>query len=225
MEITGKETGNRMGNRKDSQSMAQEKRELKRILTIPNLMSAARILLVPFFAAFYLSGHVAAAAGALVLSGLTDMLDGWVARRFDQVTELGKILDPFADKLTQGVVAVCIALRFPAIRPFLLLFIVKELSMLCCAGLLLKKHKRPCAAKWYGKAATVMFYISIAVIVIMDGAGLMKPDSFNLWAHILLGLTAVMMVYAAVRYFRIFRAILRGTAPEAEKKEDNTWSE
>ena len=97
--------------------------------------------------------------------------------------------------------------------------------MLCCAGLLLKKHKRPCAAKWYGKAATVMFYISIAVIVIMDGAGLMKPDTFNLWAHILLGLTAVMMVYAAVRYFRIFRAILRGTAPEAEKKEDNTWSE
>ena len=94
MEITGKETGNRMGNRKDSQSMAQEKRELKRILTIPNLMSAARILLVPFFAAFYLSGHVAAAAGALVLSGLTDMLDGWVARRFDQVTELGKSWTP-----------------------------------------------------------------------------------------------------------------------------------
>lgn len=214
MEITGKETGNRTGNRKDSQTMAQKKRDLKRILTIPNLMSAARILLVPFFAAFYLRGHVAAAAAALVLSGLTDMLDGWAARRFDQVTELGKMLDPFADKLTQGVVALCIALRFPAIRPFLLLFIVKELLMLCCAAVLLKKHKRPCAAKWYGKVATVMFYVSIAAIVTMDGVGLMKPDAINLLAFIMLGLTAVMMVYAAVKYFKIFRQILRDEEPE-----------
>lgn len=214
MEITGKETGNRTGNRKDSQTMAQKKRDLKRILTIPNLMSAARILLVPFFAAFYLRGHVAAAAAALVLSGLTDMLDGWAARRFDQVTELGKMLDPFADKLTQGVVALCIALRFPAIRPFLLLFIVKELLMLCCAAVLLKKHKRPCAAKWYGKVATVMFYASVAAIVTMDGVGLMKPDAINLLAFIMLGLTAVMMVYAAVKYFKIFRQILRDEEPE-----------
>lgn len=213
MEITEKDTGNRTNNRKDSRNMAQQKRDLKRILTIPNLMSAARVLLVPFFAGFYLTGHVAAAAGALVLSGLTDMLDGWVARRFDQVTELGKMLDPFADKLTQGVVALCIALRFPAIRPFLLLFILKELLMLCCAAVLLKKHKRPCAAKWYGKVATVMFYVSIAAIVIMDGIGLIQPDTFNLWAYILLGLTAVMMVYAAVKYFKIFRQILRDETP------------
>lgn len=218
MEMTGKETGNRTSNRKDSPNMAQEKRDLKRILTIPNLMSAARILIVPFFAGFYLSGHVAAAAAALVFSGLTDMLDGWVARRFDQVTELGKMLDPFADKLTQGVVALCIALRFPAIRPFLLLFIVKELSMLCCAALLLKKHKRPCAAKWYGKVATVMFYVSIAAIVTMDGIGLMKTNTFNMLAYLLLGLTAVMMVYSAVKYFRIFRSILRGEDSEAGKK-------
>ena len=74
-----------------------------------------------------------AAAGVLALSGLTDMLDGWVARRFDQITDLGKMLDPFADKLTQGVVALCIALRFPAIRPLLLLFILKELLMLAVA--------------------------------------------------------------------------------------------
>lgn len=214
MEITGKETGNRTGNRKDSQSMAQVKKDPKRIWTIPNLMSAARILLVPFFAVFYLRGHVAAAAAALVLSGLTDMLDGWVARHFDQVTELGKMLDPFADKLTQGVVALCIALRFPAIRPFLLLFIVKELLMLCCAAVLLKKHKRPCAAKWYGKVATVMFYVSVAAIVAMDGAGLMEPGAINLPAYVMLGLTAVMMVYAAVKYFKIFRRILRDQEPE-----------
>ena len=137
------------------------------------------------------------------------MLDGYIARRFHQITDLGKMLDPFADKLTQGVVALCIALRFPAIRPLLLLFIFKELLMLGCAVVLLKKHKRPCAAKWYGKVATVMFYVSVSVIVLMDGIGLAKPNTFNISAYVMLGLTGVMMAYAAVKYFQIFLAILR----------------
>lgn len=199
--------------------MAQEKKASNRILTVPNAMSAVRILIVPLFAVFYLRGNVPVAAGVLVLSGLTDMLDGWVARRFDQITDLGKMLDPFADKLTQGVVALCIALRFPAVRPLLLLFILKELLMLCCALVLLKKHKRPCAAKWYGKVATVMFYVSVAAIVTMDGIGLLKPYTINVWAYVLLGLTGVMMAYAAFKYFQIFLSILREDAPETEQEQ------
>ena len=113
--------------------MPQEKRPTDRILTVPNAMSALRILLVPFFAALYLRGHVAWAVALLVLSGITDMLDGLIARRFNQITDLGKMLDPFADKLTQGVVALCIAIRFSSIRPLLALFILKELLMLSCA--------------------------------------------------------------------------------------------
>ena len=190
-------------------SMPQEKKAASRILTVPNAMSALRILIVPVFAALYLRGHVAAAVVALVFSGLTDMLDGLIARRFNQITDLGKMLDPFADKLTQGVVALCIAIRFPSIRPLLLLFILKELLMLCCALVLLKKHKRPCAAQWYGKVATVMFYVSVAAIVTMDGIGLAQPRTINLWAYGLLGATGLMMAYAAVRYFQIFLAILR----------------
>ncbi|MCI9552747.1 MAG: CDP-alcohol phosphatidyltransferase family protein [Acutalibacter sp.] len=196
--------------------MPQETKLSNRVLTVPNAMSGLRILIVPFFAVLYLKGHVAAAVALLLLSGLTDMLDGLIARKFNQITELGKMLDPFADKLTQGVVALCIALRFPAIRPLLLLFIFKELLMLGCAVVLLKKHKRPCAAKWYGKVATVMFYVSVSVIVLMDGIGLAKPNTFNISAYVMLGLTGVMMAYAAVRYFQIFLAILR--EPEERKK-------
>ena len=217
MEMTEKEIRSRSvrkGKGKDSAPMAQEKKASNRIVTIPNAMSAARILIVPFFAVFYLRGNVPAAAGVLALSGLTDMLDGWVARRFDQITDLGKMLDPFADKLTQGVVALCIALRCPAIRPLLLLFILKELLMLCCALVLLKKHKRPCAAKWYGKVATVMFYVSVAAIVAMDGLALAQPHTVHLWAYGLLGATGVMMAYAAFRYFQIFLSILRDEDPE-----------
>lgn len=198
-------------------SMPQEKKAASRILTVPNAMLALRILIVPVFAALYLRGHVAAAVGALVFSGLTDMLDGLIARRFNQITDLGKMLDPFADKLTQGVVALCIAIRFPSIRPLLLLFMLKELLMLSCALVLLKKHKRPCAAKWYGKVATVMFYVSVSAIVLLDGLGIMGPDKQNIAAFVMLGLTGIMMAYAAVKYFQIFLAILREPG-EKEKK-------
>lgn len=198
-------------------SMPQEKKAANRILTVPNAMSALRILIVPVFAALYLKGHVAAAVGVLLFSGLTDMLDGLIARRFNQITELGKMLDPFADKLTQGVVALCIAIRFPSIRPLLALFILKELLMLGCALVLLKKHKRPCAARWYGKAATVMFYVSVSVIVMLDGLGIMGPDKLNIAAFVMLGLTALMMAYAAVRYFQIFLEILREPGEKGEK--------
>lgn len=187
----------------------QKKTNASRILTVPNAMSALRILVVPVFAALYLRGQVPAAVGVLVFSGLTDMLDGLIARKFNQITDLGKMLDPFADKLTQGVVALCIAIRFPSIRPLLLLFIFKELLMLSCALVLLKKHKRPCAAKWYGKVATVMFYISVSAIVLLDGLGIMGPDKQNIAAFVMLGLTGAMMAYAAVRYFQIFLEILR----------------
>lgn len=197
--------------------MSREKRAANRVLTVPNAMSALRILIVPVFAVLYLKGHVAASVGVLVFSGLTDMLDGLIARRFGQITELGKMLDPFADKLTQGVVALCIAIRFPSIRPLLLLFMLKELMMLSCALVLLKKHKRPCAARWYGKVATVMFYVSVSVIVLLDGLGIMGPQKQNIAAFVMLGLTGVMMAYAAVKYFQIFLAILREPGEKGKK--------
>ena len=108
-----------------------EKKLRNKNLTVPNAMSVFRILVIPFFAYFFLTDHLAAAVVALLLSGLSDALDGLVARRFNQITELGKMLDPLADKLTQGAVAVCIAIRYPSICPLLFLLVTKELVMLC----------------------------------------------------------------------------------------------
>lgn len=189
--------------------MSRERKPINQNLTVPNAMSLLRILIVPFFAWAFVSGRIKPAVILLVLSGLTDMLDGLIARKFNQITELGKMLDPLADKLTQGVVALCLAIKFPAICPVLVIFIVKELGMLCCAVVLLKERKRPCAAKWYGKVATVMFYVSVAAIVVMDGFFNLSGTVFGTVAYVLLLLTAVMMVYSAVKYFQIFLEILR----------------
>lgn len=188
--------------------MAPEPKPRNQNLTIPNALSLLRIVVVPFFAVAFLKGHLLAAAILLVVSGLSDLFDGLIARKFNQITELGKMLDPLADKLTQGVVALCLAVKFPAICPVLVIFICKELGMLCCAAVLLKKRKRPCAAKWYGKVATVMFYISVGVIVLMDGAFDLSGPVFSGVSYGLLLLTAFMMIYSGIRYFQIFLEIL-----------------
>ena len=196
--------------------MPQEKKPINQNLTVPNALSVLRIIVIPFFAWFFMQDQLAIAVALLVLSGLSDCVDGFIARKLNQVTELGKMLDPLADKLTQGVVALCLAIKFPVICPALLVFILKELVMLCGAILLLKKKKRPCAAQWYGKVATVMFYISVSVIVVIDGFFPVKPVTFEVVAYVLLILTAAMMIYSAVRYFQIFLTILRSEDGEYE---------
>lgn len=177
-------------------------------LTVPNAMSLFRILVIPFFAYFFLKDNLTAAVIALALSGLSDALDGFVARRFNQITELGKMLDPLADKLTQGTVAVCIAVRYPTICPLLFLLVTKELVMLCGACFLLHRGKKPCAAKWYGKVSTTLFYAAIVLIVVMDGFMQVQPEVFNLVSNIALVVTAAFMLYTFVRYFGVFREIL-----------------
>lgn len=186
----------------------REKRPVNQNLTVPNALSMLRILLVPFVAYFLLQRAWVPVLAALGISALSDVFDGWIARRFDQVTELGKMLDPLADKLTQGTIALCMAVLFPSTRVFLVLLVIKEFLMLCGAVFLLKKRKRPCASKWFGKLSTVFFYISIALIVLMGF--LRVPERvFQIVVCSALGVTVLAMLYSFIRYFGLFREILR----------------
>ena len=96
--------------------------------TIPNALSILRLLLIPVFAVLYLTSgdhpeRLYWSVGALLLSGLSDALDGYIARRFNQISESGKLLDPLADKLTQVTVLVCVTVRCPALIPLLITLI------------------------------------------------------------------------------------------------------
>ena len=199
----------------------KSKKERNQNLTVPNAMSVFRILVIPVFVCFALADHIPGALIALGLSGLSDALDGFVARKFNQITELGKMLDPFADKLTQGAVAICIAVRYPSICPLLFLFVAKELLMLYGACLLLKHKKKPCAAKWYGKLSTVLFYLSIALIIVLDNFMHVTEKVFILVSMIALVITGASMVYTFVRYTAIFKEILHCT----DGTYDLDWSE
>ena len=182
--------------------------------TIPNLLSVLRILVIGPCAYFFLNDQLLWAVAMLAFSGLSDLFDGLIARKFNQVTELGKMLDPVADKLTQATIAVCLAVKHPILISILLVFVLKELGMLVGGCILLKKKKRPCAAKWYGKVATFSFYISAVVIVVMEGVFHLYTTTTVVISYVLLGITAVFMIYAMVRYFQIFLQLLHSTDPK-----------
>ncbi len=181
-------------------------------INVPNGLSVLRILLIPPFVYYYMNEQIFPAAVCLVLSGLSDMFDGMIARRFHQFTEIGKLLDPLADKLTQGTVAICLAIKMPVLIPFLAVFVLKELAMLFAGFfLVLKKKKRPSGAMWYGKVGTVLFYLSFTIIVALKGIWNIENLTVNV---ILLSITALFMLFALYKYFRVFLTLLHSTDPK-----------
>ena len=98
--------------------------------SIPNLLSYFRLLLIPLFIQLYMNENFTEALITLAASGLSDVIDGRVARKYNMVTDLGKVLDPVADKLTQCAMMFCVAMRYPAMWWLLGLHVVKELIMI-----------------------------------------------------------------------------------------------
>lgn len=142
-------------------------------LTIPNLMSVIRILLIPVFAVLYYKGYIWWSVLVLAISGVSDFLDGKIARKFNQVSALGKMLDPVADKLTIFALAIVLFLKFKSAESqsmqafawVFLLFIAKDIIMILGAILLIALGSRPVAAEIYGKVATFVFYVVMVAII------------------------------------------------------------
>lgn len=180
-------------------------------LNVPNALTVLRILLIIPFVAFFVQEEIVPAGIVLAVSGLTDMLDGMIARRFHQFTELGQMLDPLADKLTQGAVAICLAVEQPMLIPLLAIFVVKEILMVAGGIYLLRKNKKPGGSEWYGKTATVLFYISFTVIVALKG--IWGIDNLTVTIT-LLSITAAFMIFAFVQYAKIFFTIIHSDDPK-----------
>ncbi len=192
----------------------------KNIFTIPNILSYIRILLIVPLVIFFLREKYLWSAICLVLSGLSDCVDGFLARKLNQVTKLGKMLDPIADKLTLLAVGVCISVAEPLVIPVILILITKDILMVTGASIMLKKGVMPCASLWFGKVGTVCFYTSVTAIVIFDL--IMKIPHFNIVSFVLLTVTAIIMIYSLFRYSQIFRDSLRNAkeGKECENTED-----
>lgn len=134
---------------------------------IPNLLTIIRFLLIPIIVLAILQQNYVLAFIILTLSGITDILDGMIARKFNLITNLGKLLDPLADKATQ--ITVLATLSFNGIIPFWIIAIVfvKEAIMIAGASFLYGKEL-VVSSKWWGKLATVLFYIAIVISLIQQ---------------------------------------------------------
>lgn len=144
-----------------------KKETKKQILTIPNILSFFRLILIPIFIWQYcIEKNYLATAALLIISGITDIADGFIARHFNMVSDFGKALDPIADKLTQFSMLGCLFTRFKEmIIPFILIF-VKELVTAILGLLVIKKTHAVKGADWHGKVTTVLLYFVIILHVL-----------------------------------------------------------
>ncbi|MBR6784738.1 MAG: CDP-alcohol phosphatidyltransferase family protein [Clostridia bacterium] len=187
-------------------------------LTIPNLLSVIRIALIPVFGVLYYNGNILWAVVILFLSGLTDFFDGKIARKFNQISALGKVLDPVADKMTQITIAIVLYLQFrgssdETIKAFswvFLIFLAKEALMVIGGGLMIAFGLRPGAAEMPGKVATFVFYaVMIIIIAFGPDIGVFKAFILPNWAMmILVGVSAVLTIIAFCSYLPdVFRQV------------------
>ncbi len=166
----------------------------KKILTVPNLLSFLRILMIPPLVWFYcVKEDYLATLVLLTVSGLTDIADGIIARKFNMVSDFGKAFDPVADKLTQAVMLFCLTNRFKLMLLPLLLLVAKETIAAVTGILSIKKSGEVMGALWHGKAATVMLYIIMAVHIIWFD---LPPSA----SYLLIFLCTAMMLVSAVLY-------------------------
>lgn len=168
---------------------------------IPNCITVFRLLLVFVFIFLFLSdieNKSFYCVVTFVLSGISDALDGFLARRFQVVSNFGKLMDPLADKLMQITVAVCMASVHPSLIWVPGFLILKELMMICGATKLLRKDKVVVQANFYGKLASVIYFAVFFVILVFPG--------MNPWLELILCLSFVMV--SALAFFKYIREYL-----------------
>lgn len=169
--------------------------------TIPNWLSFIRIALIPVFAVLFVQGHQLVAVIVMICAALTDLFDGKIARKFNQVSNLGKILDPIADKLSQMAIVIVLLYTYweNPIKYLFFFFIVKEVLMLLGGALLLSKGMRPTAAEIWGKVATNVFYIAMIIILAFgENGALCNVTHFTLPSAVTWVLVALSAVSALV---------------------------
>lgn len=176
----------------------------KEIFTIPNVLSILRLALIPLYIYIYLNAnkdaHYYISAGILAVSCLTDLIDGQIARHYNMVSTLGKMLDPFADKATQFTLIICLAIRRNLILLWILIaiFVAKEGFQLVAGSMILFKGKILAGAILPGKICTAILFISLVLMIMLPG---LPDQAINILAIIdiiflIISFIAYILVYA-----------------------------
>ena len=143
----------------------------KEIFTIPNLLSLFRLLLIPVYMTIYLNASQTrdyiTAAVVLAISCLTDMVDGRIARKFNMISNVGKVLDPIADKVTQFTLIISLSIKYPVLWYLVSLFVIKEGFQFFAGLFTFRKGRMLTGALITGKICTAVLFLSLTVMILL----------------------------------------------------------
>ena len=168
-------------------------------MNISNFLTLIRFLLIPIFIeTFYMGSNYILPFSIFILAGITDVLDGFFARKYNLITKWGKLLDPLADKVLQ--ISVLFVLTDKKIIPLwiIIIVIIIEFFLIIGSGIIYK-NKIIVQAKWHGKFSTVLFYTSIILIMFVD-------NHLGMYA---ISLAVVTALYSALRYTMDYLKVMR----------------
>jgi cardiolipin synthase len=186
--------------------------ERDRVLTVPNAISVARLLLVPVFAVLIAQGRDLAAVAVLVLAGVSDWADGKIARRFNQTSSLGRALDPAADRLFIAVVLVGLALREAVPWWLVVVIVLREVSIAAVLPALLRRGYGPLPVHLAGKAGTAILMYALPLLLLAEFEGVVGITASTIgWAAALWG--AALYWLAGVLYLIQAGGIIRSVRP------------
>lgn len=170
--------------------------------TIPNILSYIRILLVPMIVVMYaIYDEYYIAVALIVISGITDVADGYIARKFNMITDFGKFIDPVADKLTQLGLIICIAINHAWMFILVVILVIKESTQFILGLITFKKKDVVNSAKWYGKVCTAVIYVSMGILFLFPSIDVVVADIVG-------GLCLGVMIMALALYCRMYYHIL-----------------
>ena len=170
----------------------------KDLFTIPNLLSFLRLALVPVFTSLYLQGKFSLATIILAISCMTDLLDGFIARRFHMITDLGKFLDPLADKVNQLALLLCLPSRYPLVKSLVPLFLAKEVTQCGLAYFHFRQGKMLSGALWTGKISTAILFSSFLGLMVFPLLPLTVVKALIL-------IDSTVMILALASYLMVYR--------------------
>ncbi len=178
--------------------------EKKDILTVPNILSFVRLLLIPLIVVLYcVYDNYTWAAVVIVISGLTDVVDGKIARKYGLVSDFGKMLDPVADKLTQAAVLLCLVTRFKYMLFLFGLMFVKELFMAITGILRIRHTGEVYGADWHGKLNTVLLYTIMVIHIIWHS---IPPVVSNIMIVVCFCVMALSMILYGIQNIKNIRS-------------------
>lgn len=175
----------------------------KDIFTIPNFLSFFRILLIPVIVVLYCYYKMYIASTiVIIVSGLTDVIDGKIARKYNMISDFGKFLDPVADKLTQAAMLFCLVTRYKIMISLIVLMLIREAVLFIGGCFVLKKTDTINSAKWYGKVSTLIMYAVMTILFLIDDV---PPIATNVCILI----CAIALIGSTLLYGRFYYSILR----------------